>query len=347
MVIGVCGYTSTGSSAVSDYLKEFSSNSVLDKCEFTITHHPDGLEDLDFHLNEKISKFTSSTVAIKRFRRTAHTLLHDRTRGEIDKLVDEYINKICQAKWSGYASNDFVLYNNWFYKNVEMRIIRSRILEPLANKFNIYPNFFPSREMEYAICPDNFNEASIDFVKAILISMGVDINKNIVLDQPFAGNDPLRSFKYFEDPIAIIVDRDPRDNYIFTKEVLKARGRQIPTNTVDNFISYYKNMRKVAIPSDKRILKVRFEDMVYDYDATTKILRDYLGLDESDRNKTLFVPETSKHNTCLYRRFTQYDEDIKKIEKCLPEYLYDFEAHHDQLPTSNGKMFYGKSPLNK
>ena len=42
MVIGTCGFGSTGSSAVSDYLKEFDENCTLDRAEFTIVHFPDG-----------------------------------------------------------------------------------------------------------------------------------------------------------------------------------------------------------------------------------------------------------------------------------------------------------------
>lgn len=347
MIIGVCGYTSTGSSAVSDFLKEFTCNSVLDSCEFTISHHPDGIEDLDYHLNEKISKFTSSTIAIKRFRRVAHTLLNGVTRGKVDELVEKYISNLCQAKWNGYASNDFVLYNNWFYKNVEMKIVRSRIFEPLANKFNLYPSIFPVREMEFSILPDNFVALTREFIESVLLTMKVDINKNVVLDQPFAGNDPIRAFKYFKDPKAIIVDRDPRDNYIFAREVLKARGRQIPTDNVKNFINYYKNLRIRPIPDDNRILRVQFEDMIYRTKSTKEKILKFLSIDESTHNKKLFDSEMSKNNTCLYKRFPKYYEDVKQIEKELPEYIYDFEAYEDQLPITEGKMFYGKSPLNQ
>ena len=347
MIIGVCGYTSTGSSAVSDYLKEYSDVSVLDNLEFTITHHPDGLEDLDYHLNEKISKFTSSTVAIKRFRRCIHTLLYKEIGSQVDEITDRFIAKICQAKWYGYASNDFVLYNTWMYKNVYMRIIRGHFFEPLANKFDIYPNIFPAREMEYSCMPDGFEKAAIEFIEEILEALGADLSKNIILDQPFAGNDPFRSFKYYTDPIAIIVDRDPRDNYIFAKEVLKARGRQIPTNTVEDFIAYYKNMRKSPINESDRVLKVQFEDMVYEYEKTTERLIEFLNLDRSNHTRKLFVPEQSKHNTYLFDKFKKYSDDVRIIEKELPEYLFDFSKHKDQLPSTEGKMFYGRSPLNK
>ena len=50
MIIGVCGFCSTGSSAVSDYLKEFKENQVLDMLEFTLAYIPDGLGDLEYIL---------------------------------------------------------------------------------------------------------------------------------------------------------------------------------------------------------------------------------------------------------------------------------------------------------
>lgn len=46
MLIGACGFGSTGSSAVTDYLKEYNSFQVLDRIEFTWVSDVDGLIDL-------------------------------------------------------------------------------------------------------------------------------------------------------------------------------------------------------------------------------------------------------------------------------------------------------------
>ena len=69
MIIGTCGFCSTGSSAVSDYLKEFDENQVLDGVEFTYVYLPDGLEDLYYHTTNKISRDDSSSIAIPRFKK--------------------------------------------------------------------------------------------------------------------------------------------------------------------------------------------------------------------------------------------------------------------------------------
>lgn len=47
MIVGACGFGSTGSSAVTDYLKEYDSFQVLDRIEFTWVSVDDGLTDLD------------------------------------------------------------------------------------------------------------------------------------------------------------------------------------------------------------------------------------------------------------------------------------------------------------
>ncbi len=87
MIIGTCGFSWSGSSAVADYLAEFEENQVYNEDEFVLAFHPDGLRDLDFQLNCHCSKFLSSTVAIPRFRRVAHYLLEDATHRQIDKIT--------------------------------------------------------------------------------------------------------------------------------------------------------------------------------------------------------------------------------------------------------------------
>jgi hypothetical protein len=76
MIIGTCRFCSTGSSAVSDYLKEFDENQVLDRLEFTMVYLPDGLEDLDYHLNKNVNRDDNCGIAIPRFRRFMRTYEH-------------------------------------------------------------------------------------------------------------------------------------------------------------------------------------------------------------------------------------------------------------------------------
>ena len=52
MVIGACGFVGTGSSALTDLLREYDEVAVFDQIEFNISYYPDGIEDLDYQINE-------------------------------------------------------------------------------------------------------------------------------------------------------------------------------------------------------------------------------------------------------------------------------------------------------
>ena len=103
--IGVCGYSGTGSSAVSDLLKEYSQNQVLDTCEFILPYEPDGLMDLFYHLNEGSCKFSSSNTAISRFRGAVRggqfRYIRELTGGKLIGLSEEFLSKVIQCEWIG------------------------------------------------------------------------------------------------------------------------------------------------------------------------------------------------------------------------------------------------------
>lgn len=51
MIVGTCGFGSTGSSVVSDYLLEYENTMVLDRLDFTwVSKRLDGLIDLEYHV---------------------------------------------------------------------------------------------------------------------------------------------------------------------------------------------------------------------------------------------------------------------------------------------------------
>ena len=347
MIIGVCGFGSSGSSAVTDYLKEFSTTEVLDNTEFQLVTYPDGIESLDYYLNHNISKYASSDVAITRFRMYTNriALSFDRvTNGEFSKLTNEYIEQITQTSWRGYGDTDNSLFNSFTYRNIGNRLMRARVIPFLEKVLKRQIDCYPVREIPFSVRPDQFDEITKKYIHDILVAMGMT-NKITVLNQPFAGNDPSKSFKYFDAPKAIVVDRDPRDMYIFTKRFLLHAGRSIPSDKVETFVTYYKNLRKgMPYHSSHNVLKIQFESMVYDYENTTNAICDFCGINKKDRIETIFVPERSANNTRVFEKYEGYDEDIKYIEEELEEYLFPFDRYH-RIETKGG-MFYGRSELN-
>ena len=105
-IIGVCGNYSTGSGAYSDLLKEFDDAQVLDAIEFVFTYYPDGLETLDFHIND-YRKYMSSYVAIVRFKKLVYWLGRKFTKKKDIKIIlDKFLENIVQMSWKGYGYVD-------------------------------------------------------------------------------------------------------------------------------------------------------------------------------------------------------------------------------------------------
>ena len=352
MIIGVCGFGSSGSSAVTDYLKEFSNTEVLDEVEFQLLTYPDGVESLDYYLNQNISKYASSDVAITRFKLFADRIalsMNRYTNGMFSILTKEYIEKITQTSWRGYGSSDNAIFNGIIYKNIGNRLMKARLIPLYEKIFKKKADCYPVRDIPFSVKPENFEAITRGYLNKVLLSMGMSKGQDTitVLNQPFAGNDPEKSFKFFDDAYAIVVDRDPRDMYLFAKKFLFSVGRAIPSDDVETFVIYYKKLREDQPYSkpNKRILNIQFEEMVYDYENATKKIRDFCGLNLINRKQTIFVPNRSVNNTRLFEKYQGFDSDIKYIEKELSDYLFDY----DKYPRieAKGGMFYGRSELNK
>ena len=354
MIIGVCGFCSTGSSAVSDYLKEFDENQVLDMLEFTLTYLPDGLEDLEYHLTKKYSRGDDCYCAITRFRRymdryyiNGGAKITKKNKKIIKEITEKFLYDIVQLKWITNLRSELLLNDGLFYRYFGISIMKQRIIPFINKKLKRAVTLYPNHEVEVSIGPANFDISSKKFVKEMLSCIGANFSKNIVLDQPFSGNDPEKSFHFFDDPRAIVVDRDPRDNYLFAKKMLYKKGRFMPIDKVEDFVKYYKLLRDnqpYKLPN-KRILRIQFEDMVYNYEATTERIRQFCELPESRKKFTIFDPKISMPNTQLFRRYPEYKKEIEYIEKNLTEYLFDFQKY--PVPVIHGDMFIGKSPLDR
>ncbi len=335
MIICTAGFSWSGSSAVCDYLKEFDDNQVFNDCEFLLAYYPDGLEDLDYHLNVNCSKFLSSCTAIPRFRKVANYLLKIPTKGKIKKITNSYLDDITQVKWIGWGQGQDLLHNLFLYRNLGIRI-NERLMKFLPVSFCKKIRIYPNRVMEFSIKPDYFKERTLQYTDNILSCLGLDLNKNIVLDQACAGTDPAKSLKYFRNSKAILVDRDPRDLYVLAKKYFSKQSYPIPFENVKDFVTYFFNMHKSIheIIDEDLVLYIKFEDLVYRYQETSKKIDAFLGLENCRRSKVFFNPRESMINTQLFKKFDDIKEDIAFIEEELADYLYDFDNFEYNPSTS-------------
>lgn len=352
LTIGACGFSSTGSSVVTDVLKEYDDNIVLDELEFTLTWCADGIEDLHYHMFEGCRRDLSNRIAIERFiRRFSRKELDNYqllTNNRFNQLTEKYIDDITQVRWIGPLNP---LLSSWFrvkYNSLAAKLKIYQLLYRIEQKKGHAICMYPLKQVRMAIRPDNFEEISKRYVMDVLDAMGRKPDKNVVLDQPFSGNNPQASFAYFENPKAVVVDRDPRDYYLFVKTFLYKKGiRQIPAYNVKDFVHFYRNERENQPYKEKRddVIVLRFEDFIYQYEETKKTLLDFCNVNPNSWTRKIFEPEKSIHNTQLFKRYHEFDADIEYITKELQEYLYPFEQYGNI--NTEGEMFFGKSALNK
>lgn len=346
MIIGACGYGATGSSIITDLLREFDDVQVFDDFEFSFTYRVDGVEDLEYHLMKQYAKSISGDAAIKRFLYAARYIktpfIHKPTDDKkYMQIINKYVDSITQTKFRGMESIDIISGN--VLKNTINLGMKKIILPRFIEKRRGRASFgWPNRDIYVSVEPENFYDASKEYIQDILKAMGADLKKPIVLDQPFEGNAPWNSFKFYDDPKAIIVDRDPRDLYLEAKHTLIAEGRFIPHQDVNSFCEYYRRIRTNRPTEDTdQILLLRFEELMYNYDECIEKIILFCDLEEHVRKKMYFNPARSVNNTQLIRKYPDDLNDIKYIEEELNEYLFPFYLYKD-VDTS-GKVFVGSA----
>lgn len=344
--VGISGYYSSGSSAFVDLLHEFDETQVLD-FEFGLVYNLDGLGDLVTNMNRSVA-FTS--VAIERFKNIALKpfIRGTITEKEMDKFINDFLNEVIQYFWNFGNRDPNNVFNKYLYllcmkniRNKHLRHLRDVMIKILHRACRIDIGIRP------IVMWEEVEKASKQFVFNVLTAMNIDCNCEkkdvVVINQPFSVRDPISSFKFFENPVAIIVDRDPRDQYLFGKHFLlpKKKTCGFPCGNVDDYIRWFRSSHK-SLPDlrrEKNVMLLNFEELVYDCENTTKKVADFLGISKQIRKGECFKPTHSVNNTQLFKKYVGCESDIKKIERQLSDYIFPFENYSDIKP--EGEMFCG------
>lgn len=339
MIVGISGFGYTGSGAVKDYLSEFDDISFT-KEEFHFLSGVDGLADLARSINNPINRTGSSIAAIRRFISFAKRIgksfckTYKVKKKDFKSALNSFINEITIVSWKDFEIKDGII-NHIFIDE----FLSQRVVPHLERKLKKQISFYPMKTVRLSgpIC--GFYDAAKTYLNQLFEFMGFAKNKLIVLDQAFSANNPQECFPFFDDCKVIVVDKDPRDLYVFAREMLAGYDHFMPINDVESFVEYYKTIREqqnYKNPSEK-ILLLKFEDLIYNYDESTEKIRCFLNLPENRNSFTLFDPTISVGNTQLFKKYPQYEKDIKFIETQLRDYLYDFESV--KINNSDSKMF--------
>ena len=93
------------------------------------------------------------------------------------------------------------------------------------------------------------------------------------------------------------------------------------------FCRFYRQIREMEKPCDQAdILRIHFEELIYEYEKTVKKIREFLGVSEKQhlQKREFFKPEVSINNTQIYELRPEYQQEANYIATHLKEYLYSF-----------------------
>lgn len=335
-IIVPTGYMMSGSSAITDLLTEFEDvSNIGGSQEYIFLHCPNGVFELENNLLNPVSHLSSKQALIN-FRSMMKKLYYlegwwpsnykNTVSENFMKYVDEYIDNLTDLKFKGFwymdefpKSMDLISRAKRFYQ----RNIQKKDLSLMQEDMFLS---YPSEE--------KFYKESKKFIKKVIDAINKDDLSNVVIDQLLLPKNLYRMKNYFDDSLkVIVVERDPRDVFIANKYYGKECHGMVPYPIeVKEFCKMYKMNRETEKEvNNSNILRVRFEDLIYNYDKTLEKI--YIFLDFSNKkhiNKLKkFNPEISISNTQLFLN-KKYEKEIKVIEKELSKYLYKFPYSHNK-----------------
>lgn len=328
------GYMGSGSSAITDLVSEFEDvNNKHRDFEYIFLHCPNGVFDLEDKLlvgNNSIR----SDEAIHSFLKVMKDLYDKKFwwPGYYKKVIGEgfydevirYVDSITDVKSKNY----------WYYqenptKKMQIKSFFKIALERITKKKNLIkkPLLYDEMLLSYK-SPEEFYKETRKFINNVF-EMIDSSDKDLLLDQLLLPHNVFRLDNYFDDNVkVIIVERDPRDVFIINKYAWQKKGIDVPYSfDVKKFCRQYKDIRALEKQKDnKKVLRVKFEDLVYNYDVTEEKVRKFLGYSKEShvRKFERFNPNISICNTQVFSSSKEFEKETKYIEKELKEFLYPF-----------------------
>lgn len=333
------GYMGSGSSAITDVLYEIygfdETNEIKRSFEYVFLHCPNGLFDLEDKLlyGNNILRSDEATHSFLDCMYSLYRQPHYWVGGyckaiskDFYKLCQKFINELevimlDDSFWYYQEKpRDICMYIVDYFQEAKRRLSRRPI--------QIHPAL-SYRTMMVAY-PDNtlFYQKARSLLLEVFARLGFD-RHTIILDQLLLPHNLHRINNYFDDELrVIVVERDPRDVYFLNKYVWSKTGGVIPYPfDVKKYCAMYRALRRSEkIYDDSRILRMHFEDLIYNYERTYHSICDFLNIPEgsSIHKGKYFDPEVSRNNTQVFRVNKSFASECAYIEAKLKDYLYDF-----------------------
>ena len=330
-IITSTGYGGTGSSAITDLLKEFDSGISMGDAEFWFLQDYDGVSDLEYYLVDGNHR-SKVSMAISKFIKyiKTHSTFYNNFFGEnFIKYSNEYINSLVDARFkkalSDYEVNSIFL-KLWYFKICPiMQLGIKKILK--QDTFEFSPNI---RLIDkYYSIPDRnrFYVETKKYTSKLFSLLDTDNKyKFIAIDQLVPSINTNRYFNYIDNLKVIVVDRDPRDLFLLNETHWNGASYICDTTNVYEYINWYKTMRehrKIEERNDN-VVYIMIEELIYEYDKSLESLYKFLGLakDEHINKRQYFNPDVSKNWTRLWEKYPKYKKEVEIIREHLNEYCY-------------------------
>ena len=350
--IAVTGYFATGSGAVYNLLQEYASvdDGGMSAFEHIFLYDVNGVfETVDRILYA--NSLYNSNAAINTFRREMRRLndtdfgwfggYRYRCGNRFMEIIEDFIDEITEYRFDRDWYNTFLC-----RKHTPERLLKDSVkvllgrLKPDHN-FGTAILMDPNNRGEYSFAsPEKLQAASRKLITRYIETLyPMHTEKTVILNHLIQPQYAHRLHGYTPDGLKlIIVDRDIRDLYVYNKYTNVWGGNTFPTE-LEDFIRFTKAYRATEqqVASD-RILRVQFEDLIYDYDNTVAKIEAFVGVGSNDHSAkaTRFTPEKSIKNTQIFRMNPDWAAEIARLEQVFPEYVYPFPYHHN---TSLAELF--------
>ena len=303
-LVAVEGVGFSGSSAVTDFLGEFSNctslggvslrenpaRGVENSYEFDFLRDPGSLIDLERICCNNIGRLR-------------------------DNAVHEFI-RLCKR----YKDNSIPFFDDYFYE-LSKKFIKN-ITDIAFNSSYEHVTYIPKR-----LTLDEYRKYAKDFLLSIL--RNIPSKDLLICDQLTAIGRPDNNIikDYIGDCKIIWNYSDPRD--VYARARLQPGNDWVPVNP-EIFVQNWKtNNCPYFNYNDQNMLITNFDDFCNDYENQSKQIMNFLNLDEKDHidKFKFFNPKESINNTQVWKKL-ENQEPVDYIFKNLKEFCYDVEKHH-------------------
>jgi hypothetical protein len=330
LIVTCTGYGGTGSSAITDLLKEFDNGFSLGNAELWFLQGYDGVSDLEYFLIDGNHR-SKVNLAIKRFKIYVNEYngLYSKYFGnKYKEYSDDYIEALTDAKFKksiSYYEIDSAVHKFLLFR--ASPLLQKVIAKFFKKDFKEFSPYIPIEDKVYSIPNrERFYKITSDYTTKLFDA--IDNNYNfIAVDQLVPAMNAGRYLNYVNNLKIIIVDRDPRDLFLLNELHWKKAAYICDTTNVDEFITWYRAIREHRKFEEKNenIIYIMLEDLIYNNDKTLELVCNFLNIDRNDhvRKGHFFRPDASMKHTKIWKKFPEYRaKDVNKIQKELYEYCF-------------------------